>query len=209
MKKYLYFILAVALFFLVGLLTPNSALATEGTFEIRSTTRDQYYCWGASLYMPYNKYRLIVGCADLVYPPIPREAYKFYMLWANPIDNSKPMRLGQLGGGTGEFHVIKPFDELFVTLEYSDKTKDPSNIVVMRGVTQPIQSLLRRTTPTPTPTIEASEESTPTSEEAVVDTSELSTREKLVLALKRAGIAAVIALVVIVGLVFVVSRSRG
>lgn len=186
---------------------PRQSLASEGTFVVRSTNGEAYHCWAASLFMPYNKYRLIVGCADLVYPPIPRENYKFYMLWANPTDKSKPMRLGQLAGGTAEYAVPKPFNELFVSLEYAENVRAPSELIVMRGAVQPIESLLRPQSPTPTQ--EAVDQPTDTNQETTIDTSQLSTKDKLVLALKRAGVAAVVALVVIIGLVFVVSRSRG
>jgi hypothetical protein len=191
------------------LFAANDSRASEGTIEMRSTTKETYRCWASSLFMPNNRYKVSVGCVDLVYPPKPPELYKFYILWANPIDKSNSIRLGSLGGGKANFDVAKPFNELFVTLEESDFPRRPSNQVVMRGNVSPITFLLRPTTPTPTPTTEVSKITPTIGKESTVDTSQMSTREKLALALKRAGIASVAAFVVIIGLVFVISRSKG
>lgn len=207
-------LILVAFFTLVSLFTPKTAFASEGTFEIRSTNRESYRCWAASLYMPNYRYRVIIGCIDLIYPPQPPELYRYYIIWANPTSGGKAIRLGELGGGKGNFEVREPFSELFVSLENANNIKVPSDQIVMRGKVEPVNFLLRSSTPTPTPRIIEEEQQSETekvseNEEATPDTSQLSTREKLVLALKRAGIAAVVALVVIIGLVFVVSRSRG
>lgn len=213
MKKIIQLIfLSFAMFLLTLLIAPRETYASEGTFEIRSTNRETYRCWASSLYMPNYRYRIIIGCIDLIYPPQPPELYRYYIIWANPISGGKAIRLGELGGGKGNFEVREPFSELFVTLENANNIKVPSNQVVMRGRVEPIGFLLRSTTPTPTPRIDETSEEVIDEEvdqKTPSDTSQLSTREKLVLALRRAGIAAVVALVVIIGLVFVVSRSRG
>ncbi len=71
----------------------------------------------------------------------------------------------------------------------------------MRGGIQPLTFLERPTTPTPTPEGEIPEE-----EEVAAE--QLSTGQRLVLAFKRAGVVILLALVAVVGLVFVLTRPR-
>jgi len=141
--------------------------------------------------------------ASLIYPPRPPEVTT-YVMWATPISGKGPLRLGDLGKGEARFQVKQTFSSLFVTIEANANVKAPSSSIIMTGGVEPISFLQRPTTPTPTPEPEVT-----ITEEESSSTSSLSTREKLLVALRRAGIAAVIALVAIVGLIFVVTRSRG
>jgi len=211
--KTLKLLLLFSTFLVVGLVFPKNSFASEGTYEIRPTNQETYRCWASSIYIG-SKYEISIGCVDLIYPPKPPELYKYYILWVTPTNGKSAIRLGQLGGGTGNFTTKSSFSQLFVTLEKTNNPKTPSSQIVMRGSTQPIDFLLKPTTPTPTPTIapendQGGTDETDSSNTDNVDTSQLSTKDKLVLALRRAGVAAVVALVVIIGLVFVVSRSRG
>jgi len=78
----------------------------------------------------------------------------------------------------------------------------------MRGNVESIEPFFQEgPTATPTPSTEGGEEEL--QQEEPEQPSELTTRQKFLLALRRAGVAALIALVALVGLIFVVTRSRG
>lgn len=172
--------------------------ATEGTIELRSTTGQNFRCYAASLQMQDLAYNLPFTCRNLIYPI--EETIFNYVLWATPTDGTNALRLGVLGLGKGEFRVVKPFTNLFVTTEQNPGVGLPEGKVVMKGNVNPIDFLETPTTPTPTPEGQISEPELP---------KPLSTRDKLFLALRRAGIAALLALVALIGLIFVITRSRG
>jgi len=177
----------------------KEAFASEGTIEMLSTTDERYRCWVASVRMQNQEFRIVFTCRDLIYP-VDDNVFN-YMLWTTPVDGSKPVKLGVLGLGKGEFRTQKPFSALFVTTEKSKDVRSPQSPVVMRGSVESLESFFGQPpTPTPTPSPE---------EEVKEEGQELTTRQKLLLALRRAGIAALIALVAIIGLVFVITRSRG
>jgi hypothetical protein len=197
----------ISIFTFVGLalFLTRSVEASEGTFELGSTTGKNYRCFAASLLI--EKFSILVVCKDLVYPS------GSYVLWANPTDNSKPIRLGVLGYGRKSFSAGRSFSSLFVTLEANPNIKSPTGTRVMQGSINPITFLNQPTTPTPTPEKEDQEPDKPgeQKEDEKEDKGEdkkPTTREKLVTALKRAGIAALFALVALVGLIFVITRSR-
>lgn len=179
--------------------------ANEGTIEIGSTTGESYRCFAASMFV--NNYQVLVGCRDLIYP-----SPGAYIMWAVPQDNSKPVKLGALEYGRKQFSINKPFVHLFVTLESNPNANAPSDVVIMRGTIEPVTFLDRPVSPTPAP-----EEGTPEGEEVkeeggkkeTVKEEGTSTKNKLLTALKRAGVAALFALVALVGLVFVITRARG
>ncbi len=175
------------------------SFASEGTIEMLSTTAEDYRCWVASVRMQNQDFRIAFTCRNLIYP-VDDNVFN-YVLWTQPLDGSKPVKLGVLGLGKGEFRTQKPFSELFVTTEKSKDVKSPENPVIMRGSVESLEAFFGRPTPTPTPT--------PEKKTTEAGGQELTTRQKLLLALRRAGIAALIALVAIIGLVFVITRSRG
>jgi hypothetical protein len=178
--------------------------ASEGIVELESQTDEPYRCFATSLKMQTQEYRILFSCRYLIYPI--DESIFNYVMWATPVDGSKVVRLGVLGLGKGELKTKIPFTTLFVTTESNKNTKTPSGSVVMEGDVKEIEFLGSEPTPTPEPS-ESDDEEVDVIEE--VDVQQLSTREKLVVALKRAGIAALFALVALVGIIFVVSRSRG
>lgn len=185
---------------------PRNILASEGTAEVVSTTPDKTYrCFVASLRMQNLEYKILFSCRDLIYPA--DENIFNYVLWAQPIDGDRPIRLGTLGLGKGELGTKTSFTSLFVTIEESPNPRNPSDRVVMRGNVKPVEILREEKFQTPTPSLE---EIRKTEEEATkAKTPEkLSTRQKLSLALRRAGVAALLASVAIIGLIFVITRSR-
>jgi hypothetical protein len=193
--------LALPLFFFIF----KNVKATEGTIELTSQTNEPYKCYAASLRMQNLEYRILFSCRYLIYPV--DETIFNYVMWATPRDGGNPLRLGALGLGKGEFKTKTPFSSLFVTTESKRDTKTPTGTVVMRGSVRAIEFLEVETAPSPVPSPDSEEEGEEIAEEEVKQ--ELTTREKLVLALKRAGIAALFALVALVGIIFVVSKSRG
>lgn len=178
--------------------------ASEGKFELESTTRDNFRCYAFSNFLENRKYRVGISCRNLIYPP--EEELFSYILWANSLADNKPIKLGSLGIGKASFDTGKPFDQLYVTIEKNKSVRQPTGTVVMRGNLQRIEFL--ESAQTPTPTAEAGEEET-VDEMAQEEEQPLSTRDKLLIGLRRAGLIAFFALVALVGLIFVVSRSRG
>lgn len=194
-------------FFGLFLFYTNDTYASEGTIELESTTNDSFKCFAASLRMQNLEYRIPFSCRNLIYPA--GENIFNYVMWAQPKDGDKVIKLGTLGLGKGEFKTKTPFVSLYVTTESKKDTKTPTGNVVMRGNIQPISFLESETSPTPTPSPESDQEETEEITEPEEMKPELTTREKLVLALKRAGIATLFALVALVGIIFVVSKSKG
>lgn len=202
MKKFSFFIPLIALFIL--LLQPEPVSAREATYELRSTTVYDYRCWASSLQMQNKQYSIAISCRDLIYPIEGGETV--YLLWATPDDGSNAVKLGTLNYGTGSFKMTKSFDSLYVTTEVGPNVKLPQGRVVMRGSAESIDHLETVSTPTPTPESEETESDTSTTEE---EDKELTTRERLVIGLKRAGMVSLLAFVALIGLIFVITRSRG
>lgn len=193
--------LSISIFFLLAFfLSPNDVLASEGTIKLISTTQENYRCFASSLQMLNQVYKVTFSCRELIYP-VDSNIFN-YILWAQPVGEGNPIKLGSLGLGKGQFEVKSAFSGLFVTTESNARVNKPQGRVVMRGNVEPISFLQEPTTPTLTPTkteVQSEQPTQPT----------LTTRQKLLLALKRAGIAALLTLITLIGLVFVVTRSRG
>lgn len=185
----------------------KKANASEGIFELKSITDQPTRCFATSFLFENRKYKIILGCRDLIYPP---EADLFtYVLWASPIEGGKDLRLGTLGFGKGLYETTRAFNKLFVTIEQKKQITKPSNNIVMRGNLEKIDFLENSPTPTPTPKVtELEKEIDKESKEKIPEQKPLTTRQKLVIGLKRAGIVAFLALIVLTGLIFVVTRAR-
>lgn len=134
---------------LVGV-TP--AWANEGVAELRSTTGEAARCFVLSILLQSDRYRLVVSCRDLVYPPA-KELLN-YVLWLNP-EGGGPARLGDISFGKAEFTFNRAFLSLFVTKEANARPRGPSENVVMRGEVRPISFLEG---PAPEPTVAEAEE---------------------------------------------------
>lgn len=185
------------------LLIATKVSASEGIFEIRSTTREPYRCFASSILMQDLNYSISISCRDLIYPA--GNTIFTYVLWAQPVEAGNPRRLGELGYGRLATRWNVPFNQLFVTTEQDAGVGKPTGPVVMRGNLQQITFLDRATTPTPTTVGEApagTEDITPSQAPA-------STGAKLVTALRRAGLAALLALLAVIGLVFAITRTKG
>lgn len=141
----------------------RSVRASEGTFEVVSTTGTSTRCFASSILKTDFTYKIIVSCRDLVYPPA-SNAFS-YVLWANTA-GGEAVKLGELRFGKAEFSTKKAFSSLFVTVEKSGGVKKPSENIVMRGqgkairflegleelpVTAPEEAAEASPTPTPQP----------------------------------------------------------
>ena len=182
----------------------NTVSASEGTFELRSTDDNNYKCYAASLLMQNLNYKIILSCRNILFPV--DETIFTYMLWANPSAGGKPVKIGSVGLGKGEYATKVAFASLFVTTEQNVNTKEPAGNVVMKGSIKPILFLEKEIT-------DSSDEKTEDGEEEISPSptpkvSNLSTRERLITGFKRAGLATGLALVSILGLVFVLTRPR-
>jgi hypothetical protein len=205
MRKLLILSASTLLSFVFLFVVAGKVMASEGTFEMESTTRDNFRCFAASLLLENRKYKIIITCRNLIYPP--NEELFTYMLWANSAADDKNIKLGSLGIGKATFDTTKPFNRLFVTIEKDKRVRSPSGEIVMSGNLKKLEFLENIQSPTPTTEAEGDE----VEEEVASDEPEqpLSTRDKLLTGLRRAGLIAFFALVALIGLIFVVSRSRG
>lgn len=141
---------SAALFWVASL-----AWASEGTAELVSTTGASTRCFVSSVMMRDLNHKLLVSCRDLIYPA---DSNLFtYVLWANPIEDRGPAKLGELGFGKAEFNIKPAFSSLFVTKEAGGRVGSPSENVVMRGNVRPI-SFLEGPPPSAPPAEEVPEE---------------------------------------------------
>lgn len=200
-KSVIFIIATIALF------TPKDLFASEGIAEIVSTINEKSRCFAASLFMQDLHYSIIVSCRDLIYPAEPDVFY--YVVWAQPLENDRAARLGTLDFGKKQFKSNKAFSNLFITTEQNAHVKSPTGKVVMRGNIQPI-NFLETSQPqaSPTPTETPPEEPETDKVDTEQEFQELSTKDKIVQALRRAGVAALLTFVALLGLIFVIRRSR-
>ena len=134
--------------------------ASEGTAELTSTKGQVMRCDAYSMLIENYEYQISLNCRDLIYPPKP-DAFS-YILWATPTQNDKPLNIGELGIGKGNFKTKTAFSKLFVTIESDIRTRAPEGEVVMEGAIQGISFLdqaeetskpaSEKVTPTPTST---------------------------------------------------------
>lgn len=197
MKKFLSAIIFIALLFF----TVKTSFASEGTFELRSTDNNNYKCFAASLQQQNLVYKILVSCRNIVFPV--NDTIYTYIMWANPKDGSAAVKLGSIGLGRAEFATAKAFTSLFVTAEQNPGVRTPTGPVVMKGSIIPV-SFLEKPQPTQTP----AEEGGSATVETPTPTPSSSVRDRLLTGLKRAGLASGLALIAILGLVFVLTRPR-
>ena len=192
----------------VSLIFPKNTSASEGTIELRGTGVEPYRCYATSIRMLEPEYRILFTCKFILYPA--EEDVFNYAVWASPIEGTKPVRLGFIGQGRGEFKTKIQFSSLFVTTEPTKEVKTPTGRVVMKGNVEPITFLeeVKEYEPTPTLSDEKRTNLTPTVT-GQQETATVSTKDKILTAFKRAGVAAVVAIIALVGLIFVITRSRG
>jgi len=204
MKKILIILTSTILSLVMFFVLVKKVSASEGTFELESNTRDNFRCFAASLLLENRKYKVIITCRNLLYPP--NEELFSYILWANSFTDNKQVKLGSLGIGKATFDTNKPFNHLYVTVEKDKKAKSPSGTIVMQGDLQKLSFLENIQSPTPTEEVDEEEIM---KDETQKEEQPLSTKDKLLTGLRRAGLIAFVALVALIGLIFVVSRARG
>lgn len=197
-------VISILVFLGVLLFLPKNVYSSEGQFELANLLGEKPRCFAISVLLTNNQYNIIVTCRDLIYPA--DEQNSKYILWARNGDETQ--RLGSLGLGKASFNTKIAFNQLFVTLETDEKVKDPKGKVVMRGYLKDIPFLEERfsrdiTTPSITQQPQGAQEVAP----SVTPT--LSVREKLSIGIKRSSIIAGVALLGLIGLVFVITKSRG
>ncbi len=209
MRKYSYHLI-ISICFLLSLVYAKSVLATEGLYEMTSVQGDPARCLIYVVRMQNLDYDALVSCRDLLYPV--DESVNNYVVWATPIrvpqDRREPgpMKLGSLSYGKVNFIAKRPFSNIYVTTESNPNVKEPTGSIVMQAIPKSVPFLDKPTTPTPSPKEEAGK---PEKAEDVQPTTVKSLKDKLILGFKRAGLAAVFALVAVGGLVFVLTRPRG
>jgi hypothetical protein len=207
MKSLLKIFLVV--FFLFSL-SISSVRAMEGTTELESITAEDYRCYAVSIQMMNWSYQILVTCRNLIYPA--GDNIFQYVMWADPIEEGKPIRLGELGLGRASFRTKTSFSSLFVTTEINKRGKEPEGSTVMIGNVERIHFLDE---PSPAQVLDIGEgepEISPTTATLTPTTPEerpeSTDSNRLVMGLRRAGIVIGIALITIVGIVFVLTRMR-
>ncbi|QQS38905.1 hypothetical protein IPM62_06020 [Candidatus Woesebacteria bacterium] len=210
MRSYYKILIFVALIVVSSFVVVKKISASEGVAELRSTNGEDYRCVVESQLAQDRTYKLLVTCRDLIYPS---DSTVFsYILWANPTDGGKIIKLGALDFGKKLFTSKRAFTSIFITTETALKGEAPQGPVVMQGTTLPRAFLDKPTSPTPTPEgQEITEEvvtKTPDKNQAE-DEKVPSTRNRLSTALRRASLIGVIILLIgaVVALV-VILRSK-
>src|SRR5258706_9888166 len=150
MQGKLHYLFSFGLFLALFFALPKLTFASEGTVEMRSSTREAYRCYASSVLMQDLNYTILISCRELIYPA-GNEVFS-YVLWAQPSDGSQVRRLGELGYGRLQARMNQPFTSLFVTTEANAGVGKPTGPTVMRGDVLPIRFLDHATTPTPTST---------------------------------------------------------
>lgn len=207
MKQILYkaglFILGVLFAFVVS---GKAVSASEGTVEMRSTTNSDFACYAASVQMMDLSYKVLITCRNLLYPS--GDDIFNYTLWATPQNGGNPIKFGSLGFGRAEFGTKTPFSELYVTTEGDGKAKLPTGPIVMRGNVEKIGFFNETDTTSPdepkvTPTDDSGDENADTT-----PTPSITTGARIVAGLKRAAFVSFLALASLIGLIFVLTRSK-
>lgn len=198
MKK----ISGLVIFFSLLFFSFKIASASEGTFELRSTDTNKYKCFAASLQMQNLSYQVLISCRNIIFPV--DDTIFTYILWANPKDGGNALKLGSIGLGRGEYTVKTAFTSLFITAEQNGGVKAPAGKVVMRGSIKPVSFLEKEIT------ANNNNETVKNEEEQVAEPTptKTSVRDRLLTGIKRAGLASGLALIAILGLVFVLTRPK-
>ncbi|MCX7928618.1 MAG: hypothetical protein N2558_02950 [Patescibacteria group bacterium] len=178
---------------------------------MRSLTTDSYRCYSTSILMQDSNYLVSVTCRNLKYPA--DNSILYYILWATPTNESPPIKLAELGLGRISVKTKIPFKNLFVTIENDPKAKYPTGKMVMKGDIEPISFLEPNIKESVTPTnvnLNLTNTETYSAQNQEQVTKEKSNpKEKLFSAMQRASIVAAIVLVILVGIIFAVSKAKG
>lgn len=214
MSKLYTFFLGLGVILSLSFISIQSVSASEGIAELRPSNNRSNRCHVTSGKVGSN-FEILVICRDLIYPNVDVPLASNYILWANPTNGSKVIKLGALGNGNKVFksQARNPFNSLFVTAEPNTNPQEPLGNVVMRGEIRAIPFLAgsgdfqidEENTISVTPSIESVDEVEDITE---VDESEnnTSTTSKI---LRWVGIfASIILLIALVSFVVVIAKSR-
>lgn len=180
---------------MLGVLSAGSVMASEGTFELRNQAGGSARCFATSVLMENLNYEILVSCRDILYPG-GTEVFS-YVTWANPVDGGSAVKLGTLGVGKVQFSTKQAFGSLFVTKETNPKVRTPGGAVVMSGNLQKITILENPNAVS----LEQAELTQPeVSPTPAPKTSALNV-------FRIGGAVAFVLLVLVVGLVFVITRG--
>jgi len=171
------------------------ASASEGTFELINQVGDDARCFATSILMPNLEYEILVSCRDILYPG-GTEVFS-YVTWANPVDGGNPVKLGTLDLGKVQFSTKKAFGSLYVTKEVDAKVRAPEGSVVMQGS-------LQRITILDNPNAVSAEKPELGNPEASPTPAPKSSPLNV---LRIGGVVAFVLLVLILGLIFVITRG--
>lgn len=209
MKHRLFKYLLITVFVLIGVLSlSKSVSASEGYVEMRSTTNGDFRCYASSIQMMSLNYKILVTCRNLLYPS--GDDIFNYTLWATPKKNGKPIKFGALGFGRAEFTSPQSFTELYVTTE-KGQVKEPAGPIVMRGTVKDIAFLSEASSNTDDSNAPGTEKSPTLTEEKKTDVSptpSVSTKDRIFAGLKRAAFVSFLALAALIGLIFVLTKSK-
>ena len=178
----------------VGLVAGKEAKASEGVFELKNRVGDSARCWAGSVLMSDLNYKIIMSCRDISYPG-GTEVFS-YVVWANPIDDNNAVKLGTLGLGKVELSTNKAFSSLYVTKELNKNVRSPSGPVVMQGGLQKTFLEDSSQVVTETDLIETEPSATP----------ESAAKKTGLNIFRLGGIAAFIALFVIILMILLITR---
>ena len=200
----------IIVFAVIFSFSTKRASASKGEFELVNTVGGEARCYALSTLLSTAQYHVLVTCRNLIYPA--DENNSQYILWSR--NAGDVVKLGSLAQGEVFFNTKTPFSQLFVTLEPNDKIKEPGNRTVMFGTVKDVPFLQGLSTPFPTQVVTSGETGKNTQVQNPSGTPEktvpaLTTREKLLIGLKRSSVIAGVALLGLIGLIFVITRSRG
>lgn len=186
---------AGVLLVMVAVLGVRSAKASQGQFELRNQVGEDARCYAVSGLMQNLDYKILFLCQDILYPG--GTSVVNYVVWANPVDGGSPIRLGTLDLGRVELSTKKAFSSLFVTKEEDARVRSPQGQVVMQGGLQRITLLDNPNAAS----LEKSELGEP--EASPIPTPKSSPLNVL----RIGGAVAFVLLILIVGLIFVITRG--
>lgn len=205
MIKYILFVLSFTVSLLFG--SVKNVQASEGIILMRSLTKENHKCYATSILMQDANYLISVACRNVKYPP--NDSILYYILWATPANGGNPIKLTEIDLGRVYVKTRVPFKNMFVTIESDPKTKLPTGKIVMRGDVEKISFLESFNEEEVTPTKNQEVKNSPTTQQTNIIKEETNPKDKLFIAVQRAGVAAAIVLVILVGVIFAVSRAKG
>ena len=139
----------------MGLVMAGRVGASEGTAEIYSLRGRPERCFLASILMQDGKYKVMISCRDLIFPP--DQGVYGYVLWAYPADGGDPVKLGSIGVGKGLYTMPVSFSGVYVSEDKPVVRQGVKRIFpdpLMRGTMEALAIWTSDRVSLPTPTLE-------------------------------------------------------